>query len=147
MAVAGALAKEGAKSIVIANRTLPRAERLSRVVRERYPNLQTACFSFREAEKMLNRFDWVVQATSVGLRAGDPSPLGLKAAQKGTWVVDLIYHRKTAFLQEAEKRNLPYLDGLGMLLHQGAISFERWTDMSAPLAAMKRAMRDGLSSR
>jgi shikimate dehydrogenase len=107
--------------------------------------LERTCLSFREAEKRHSRFDWVIQATSVGLKPGDPSPLSLKGLDPSAWVVDLIYHRKTAFLKEAEKRGLSSLNGLGMLLHQGAISFEHWTGKPAPLSAMKKALAEGLT--
>ena len=93
------------------------------------------------------RCDWVIQATSIGLKPEDISPLSLEGARKTTFVVDLIYHRETAFLKEASRNRLPSLDGVGMLLHQGALSFEYWTGRKAPLAIMRKALLEHLASR
>jgi shikimate dehydrogenase len=88
----------------------------------------------------------VVQATSLGLEIGDPSPFSLARARKTSFVVDLIYHRETAFLREARRRRLPSLGGVGMLLHQGALSFEYWTGQKAPVSVMRKALLDRLVS-
>jgi shikimate dehydrogenase len=62
-------------------------------------------------------------------------------------VVDLIYHRRTAFLTQAHRRHLTNLDGTGMLLHQGALAFERWTGRKAPLEIMRKALTRALRDR
>jgi len=98
----------------------------------------------REAERRLCEVDLVVQATPMGLHSGDPSPLSLRAARRGTLAVDLIYHRPTAFLLEARRRGLKALDGSGMLIHQGALSFSYWTGKRAPLSVMAKAFKAGL---
>ena len=139
-AVAAALAGEGVRGFCVANRTFSRAEELVRSLRRRHRRLDAACASLKEAEKLLPDCDWVIQTTSVGLHKGDPSLLPLKGARKGVWVVDLIYHRRTAFLEEAKRRGIFCQNGLGMLLHQGALSLERWTGRSAPLAVMEKAL-------
>ena len=46
----------------------------------------------------------------------------------------------TQFLQEAEKRGAKTLDGLGMLVYQGAIGFKLWTGLDAPVKIMKKAL-------
>jgi shikimate dehydrogenase len=139
-AVGYALASSGVKSLLIANWDAREAKGLRDILRQGFPKLPMEILSLKEGEKALADCDWIVQATSVGLKEGDPSPVSLKKARPGTWVVDLIYHRDTNFLKEAKKRNLPSQNGLGMLLHQGARSFELWTGQRAPLADMKRAL-------
>ncbi len=146
-AVAGALAGSGVLGFQIANRSSRRASQLVRALRGKFKRLEVGAVSIREAEKLLPQFDWVVQATSVGLKHGDPSPLSLKAASPSTWIVDLIYHRETSFLKEARGRRLPRLGGLGMLLHQGALSFSRWTGKKAPLKVMENVLLHSLGSR
>ena len=49
---------------------------------------------------------------------------------------------QTAVLARAEARGLQTIDGLGMLLHQGAIAFEMWTGMKPPLDVMRAALKD-----
>ena len=146
-AVAGALAQSGVKSLSIANRSSRRATLLRQKLKKGYHRLETATLSLSEAERSLGRFDWVIQATSTGLKKGESSPLALRQARRSMWVVDLIYHRETAFLKEARERGLPRLGGLGMLLHQGALSFSLWTGRKAPLRIMERALRVQLSKR
>ena len=145
-AVAGALARSGVKEMGVVNRSSGRAEGLIRSLRKRYSRLDADCLSLKEAGKYLSGCDWVIQATSVGLKKGDPSPLSLEKAGPSTWVIDLIYHRETDFLKAAKVRRLPRLNGVEMLLHQGALSFEKWTGRKAPLGVMRRALLRRLGS-
>ena len=145
-AVSGALARSGVKGLFIVNRSFARAAHLAKLLSKRYPPLQTGVLPTWEGEFKLNQCDWVVQTTPVGLERGDPSPFKLERARPGTLAVDLIYHRETAFLKAGRKQGLPTLGGLGMLLNQGAISFEYWTGQKAPLSVMRKALREGLVS-
>ena len=146
-AVAGALARSGVKGFYVANRSEQRGIRLVKSLQTRYRYLELESGSVKGAEKLLPRCDWVIQATSVGLKKGDPSPLSLKAARPSTLAVELIYHRETTFLKEARERRLTHLGGLGMLLHQGALSFERWSGKKAPLKVMRKVLLHSLGSR
>ena len=69
------------------------------------------------------------------------------APHPGMQVVDLAYHpdgRETALIAAARGVDChPCVDGLDVLLAQGAASFERWTGDAAPLAAMEMALRGG----
>ncbi|HEY5037822.1 MAG TPA: shikimate dehydrogenase [bacterium] len=139
-AVAGALVKSGVRKIYVANRSSSRVIGLVKSIRKKRPRLELALVSLREAEKYVSRCDWVIQATSLGLKKEDPSPLSLERARPGTLAIELIYHRETAFLREAQKRRLLPLGGWGMLLHQGALSFEYWTGKKAPLKVMRKTL-------
>lgn len=139
-AVAEALAGSGVRDLFIANRSSGRAEYLAQLLLKRHPNQNVGAVSLKEGERLLGRCDWVVQSTTLGLKAEDPSPLSLKNARTTTLAVDLVYHRSTAFLSEARRIHLPYLDGTGMLLHQGALSFEYWTGRKAPLKVMRNIL-------
>ncbi len=146
-AVAGALAQSGVKEFYIANRSPERAAQLVRILLKHYPSLKIGTVSLKEGENILTRCDWVVQATAVGLKEKDTSLISLKGARKETLVIDLIYHRETNFLKEAHRRRLPNLSGIGMLLHQGALSFECWTGEKAPLTVMHKVLMNHLASR
>lgn len=145
-AVAGALALSGVKKVYLIDKSEDRALNLSRLIRN-YRSIQAIAISIKESKKVLKGCDWIIQATTVGLKPGDPNPISLKGAQSRAWVLDLIYHRKTAFMKEAEAKGLSCFDGLGMLLNQGALSFEYWTGRPAPLNVMAGALRRGISSR
>ncbi len=118
------------------NRTRARAEALARAFGARVADLTAA----READLLVN-------ATSVGL--GDPkaTPLPAEFFPERGFAVDLVYRpRKTRFLQEAEARGLVPVDGVGMLLWQGALAFELWTGKAAPIEVMRRVLDDALGS-
>ena len=90
----------------------------------------------------------MVQATSATL-GSNPDALQFAASlpidvlPQGAAVVDMVYEpRKTSVLARAEERGLPIVDGLGMLLHQGAIAFEMWTGFEPPLDVMRAALND-----
>ena len=89
----------------------------------------------------------VVNATSVGL---DPSTsrrdvleaLSLEAIGPPPVVVDLVYgQHPTALTAWARDGGSTVVDGLEVLVRQGALSLERWTGREAPLAAMRAALR------
>jgi shikimate dehydrogenase len=88
----------------------------------------------------------LVNCTAVGLR--DPGAtfknLPLTSDQLGQYacVVDLVYRDGgTELLHQAERRGSRCVDGLEILVRQGARSFEIWTGRTAPLDAMRRAAR------
>lgn len=91
--------------------------------------------------------DLVVNATSVGMGA-DALPLDPALLHAGQVVADLVYHPlDTALLQAARRRGCTTVDGLGMLVHQAALAFERWTGHPAPVAAMRAAAEAELARR
>ena len=92
--------------------------------------------------KVIQEVDLVVNATSVGLAEGDSLGLGPKLFSARQHVYDTIYRpAETELLRAAERAGAKVANGLSMLLHQGAKSFEIWTGRKAPLAVMRRALR------
>jgi shikimate dehydrogenase len=87
----------------------------------------------------------LVNATSIGLAKGD-SLEALPLPDTGT-VVDLVYGREpTELVRWAERRGARAIDGLEILVRQGARSFERWTGRPAPVDTMRRAVSSPVSS-
>ena len=89
----------------------------------------------------------LVNCTSVGLH--DPAatfkelPLNADDIGRYACVVDLVYRDGgTELLRAAERRGCRCVDGLEILVRQGARSFQIWTGRSAPLDVMRRAARD-----
>ena len=88
--------------------------------------------------------DLLVQTTSVGLH-GEPFPFSLEGISERALVVDIIFNpRETAFLREGKKLGCRTLNGLGMLLHQGALAWEFWLGGQAPIEAMQRGLKEQL---
>ncbi|HEX5619804.1 MAG TPA: shikimate dehydrogenase [Solirubrobacteraceae bacterium] len=88
--------------------------------------------------------DIVINCTSVGLSdpAGTFKALPLQADElgAGSLVVDMVYRAGgTQLLEAARTRGASVVDGLEILVNQGAASFERWTGMEAPREAMRVA--------
>ena len=85
--------------------------------------------------------DCLVNCTPVGME----DPEELPADPEGfDVVVDLVYQRGgTALLRRAREAGARTVDGLEVLVRQGALSFERWTGAEAPLDAMRRGARGG----
>jgi shikimate dehydrogenase len=129
-AAAWALASAGA-DVAVWNRTSERAQALAGELGVR-------------AVAAAEPADIVVNATSVGLH--DPAatfkalPVEADELGAGSLVVDMVYRAGgTRFLDAARRRGARVVDGLEVLVAQGAASFERWTGMEAPREAMREA--------
>jgi shikimate dehydrogenase len=92
------------------------------------------------------RADLLVNCTPVGMN-GDPAefkqlPLEADEIAMYTCVVDFVYsHADTPLVAAAKARGVPVVDGLDLLVGQGALSFERFTGVAAPIDAMCAAAR------
>jgi shikimate dehydrogenase len=129
-----ALLGAGADDVMVWNRTPERAVRL------------TAELGGRPVSRA-EPANVVVQCTSVGLTDdADPFkvlPLETDTFGAGICVVDLVYRADgTAFLAAARSRGSDVVDGLEVLVGQGARSLERWTGRSAPRSVMRRAVTE-----
>lgn len=89
----------------------------------------------------------IVNSTSVGLRGEDPFeelPLSPRGFGPGQTIVDMVYGGEpTALLAAAEAAGATTVDGVEVLVRQGALSFRIWTGREAPLDAMRVAARGG----
>jgi len=91
--------------------------------------------------------DLLVNATSIGLYPDTEAmpPVDLSGARPGMLVSDAVFNLpETRLLAAARRRGLAVLDGLSMLVYQGAIGFRLWTGQEAPVAVMKQALRAAL---
>jgi shikimate dehydrogenase len=88
-------------------------------------------------------YDLVVNTTRLGLDPGDPMPLDLARLSRVSAVMDLVYLPKpTPFVAAARNLGIRATDGIEMLVHQGAVSFERWWDKKPSLEAMRSSVMD-----
>jgi shikimate dehydrogenase len=84
----------------------------------------------------------LVNATSAGLKPGDPLPIDLGAIPAPAAVYDMIYNpAETALLAAARARQVPAANGLSMLVHHGARALEIWTGREVPVGAMAAAAK------
>lgn len=121
-AVIAALIEAGIPEIRIANRTRLRAEALQADFGARVVVYDWLC-----AGDMLQGAALVINATSLGMTGKPDLRLPLDQLEVGAVATDLVYTPlMTPFLIEAQSRGAHIVNGLGMLLHQGAPGFERW---------------------
>ncbi len=107
-------------------------------------NTQLEIHPWSEIRGVLERADLVIDCTPIGLAHHDEETMTdtipLDAVRRDAWVASLVYHRPTVLLERARERGHPTLDGRGMLVHQGARAFAIWTNMPAPVDAMRHAL-------
>ncbi|MCM8795806.1 MAG: shikimate dehydrogenase, partial [Candidatus Omnitrophica bacterium] len=94
------------------------------------------------AELKITESNLLVNATPVGMKKNDPCLIDEKLIHKDILIYDLIYNPpQTKLLKLAQAKGAKFSNGLGMLLYQGALSFEIWTDKKAPLTIMRQALK------
>lgn len=121
-AIISALLSDGAPEIRLTNRTRSRAEFLAGEFGAR-----VKVVDWLHAEDALDGVATVVNTTSLGMTGQPPLQFSLKRAPKTAMVNDIVYSPlMTPLLEEAQSRRMRWVDGLGMLLHQGRPGFEAW---------------------
>jgi shikimate dehydrogenase len=135
-------AMDGAARVIVANRTPARIDPIAHEVRSTKTEFLALNLNAEDIRKVIHEVDLVVNATSVGLEAGDSLGLGADLFSPKLHVYDTIYRpAETELLHIAASAGAKVANGLSMLLHQGAKAFEIWTTRKAPLAVMRRALR------
>jgi len=136
-----------ARELTILNRTPEKAEvlsnRISVTTGKRVRWMKLCNDLLVEA---LGEADILINATSVGMYPSDSeTPVDRSLLRRDLVVFDLVYNPlKTRLLREAESVGARTIDGLTMLVHQGAASFEIWTETKPPVAIMMKAALEDL---
>jgi shikimate dehydrogenase len=122
--VLGPLLDERPAEMVIANRTVGRADELRKLFAAGTP-VPISSSGFEDLQG--RRFDVLINGTSASLQ-GETLPLPESVLAPGCWCYDMVYAaRPTPFMRWAEARGAAGVaDGLGMLVEQAAVSFEIW---------------------
>ncbi len=138
-AVVWALAREGAE-VEVWNRTPERAERLCAEL-----GGAPIAHSGAAAAPEQAAYELIVNTTTVGLEGGDPFtelPLAADRFPAGQTVVDMVYgDAPSQLLAAAEAAGASIVDGIEILVQQGALSLQIWTGREAPLDVMRAAAR------
>lgn len=138
-AVAYTLEQEGAE-ISIANRSLPRAHELA-------TSVGGMGYCLCDLEKLVLQADIIINATSVGMRENDARLFDGRLLKSNQAVFDIVYNRDTKLLQDARAAGSVAIDGVMMLVYQGAKALEIWTGKKAPVDVMEGAVREALAGR
>lgn len=146
-AIAFSLVRRGVK-LTIANRTASKALELAAAIKRGVEvDVKQVGISRRELTKAIKQVDILINATTVGMYPNiNRTLVTAKMMHRGLIVNDIVYEPlQTRLLREAKKAGARTVTGLGMLVHQGALSLEIWAGKQAPVkvmaAAAKRELR------
>ncbi|MFH1860921.1 MAG: shikimate dehydrogenase [bacterium] len=142
-AIGHALLQERIRMLIFCNRTISKANEMARSFETQTQGAFVASMGITDNRAEIIRADILINATSVGMKQNDPLLIDPAWIRKGQVVCDIIYSPpQTLLLQKAKKRGAKTINGLGMLVHQGALSFEIWTGCPAPVEIMRKAILD-----
>ena len=149
-AIAWQCAVENCERLVLVNRTHEKAEALAGRLRRFFtgprvlgPAARLQAIAWEEAalRAQLADIDLIVNATPLGMNTSDPSPIPARLLAPHHMVFDAVYAAsKTSLLRAANEAGSRGVNGLSMLLHQGALAFQIWFDREAPIDAMRQAL-------
>ena len=135
------LASEGGAELFLVNRTVSKAEAVAREIAQRFPDVRCQLGYPGDA------VDLVLNATSLGLKSGDPLPFDERQfpLSRATAAYDMIYRpAETPFLSAARAAGCRTANGVGMLLYQGVKALEIWTGRPAPVSVMRAALLENI---
>jgi len=149
-AIAWQCAVENCERLVLVNRTGEKAKALADRLESFFagprvlgPVARLEAVPWDEAalRAQLAHVDLLVNATPLGMNPSDPSPIPTRLLAPHHMVFDAVYGpSRTSFLRAADQAGARGVNGLSMLLHQGALSFSIWFDREAPIDAMRAAL-------
>ncbi len=138
-----------AAHLTIVNRDVARAEALKDRAARYLRGMEVATISLDQgAEEAIRSADLVVNATSLGMKPDDESPMPVEWLHAGLTVYDMVYcAAPTALLEGATAHGARAVSGLGMLVAQGALAIDIWAESAqarAPRAIMRAAAEQAL---
>ena len=146
-AIAYALAQQ-ASSLNVINRSATKAKDLVTWLRRKFSiDVTYATVSSKLLPALVKKADIVVNASSMGMHGVTDPPVEAAWLRPNQWVFDIVYKPlQTRLLEIADKAGAKRVNGLDMLLNQGACSFELWNGKKAPIFEMRKAMTQNLSA-
>lgn len=137
------LAQAGTQRVALANRTVERAQSLLDDLSPYLGDMRTTVIHTADEMRVVaESVTLIVNCTSLGMTPQiDTTPWPSDALLRADQIVyDLVYNpTETHLLRQAQAAGARPIGGLGMLIWQGALAFERWTGMRAPIAVMRAA--------
>jgi len=146
-----ALSRAKVATLIIANRTLERAQRLADLAHSADTEGIAIPLDGKDLTEAAGAADLIVNCTTIGMSHGPDeagSPLPAESITSTVLVNDLVYNPlETPLLKAAAQAGATCLGGILMLVYQGAASFEMWTGRDAPVAVMLEAATKAMASR
>jgi len=142
-AIATTCAMHRVPQLVIVNRSADKLDTLLPRLRAHAPQteIESATFDDPRLPGLVSACDLVVNATSVGLKPGDPPVVPAGCLRAGQFVNDTIYQPSvTPLMDLAASLGCRTANGLPLLLHQGILAFQHWFPATRPDASMRAAL-------
>lgn len=140
-AIAAQCARAGVGRLILVNRTVAKIEPLVKRLQSEGVEAVALGLDDPTLESFARSSELIVNTSSLGLKADDPSPLPATCFSPGQCVFDSIYQPpRTRFLDRADAAGARIANGGGMLLHQGVAAFRFWFPGSDPEAAMRAGL-------
>jgi shikimate dehydrogenase len=140
-AIATQLNQEGCDQLYLSNRTVAKVDELAKNLSQTSTYVHTLGNSVAELGEVAEKVEIIINATSMGMKEGDDLPFPEEYLRASHRVYDAIYNPpKTELLKSAEAKGAMVANGLSMLIHQGAVSFEIWTGKRPDTALMREAI-------
>lgn len=146
--LAVSLAAAGAARLAIVNRSVEKGNRLKSLLEGTFTGCTIKVFAPDDEEilTLQSESQLIVNATSVGMANNPGQPIRIDRIGRGQLVFDAIYDPvETEFLAAAKKYDAKTLNGINMLLYQGAASWRIWTGLPAPVAEMAAALKSEIN--
>jgi shikimate dehydrogenase len=142
-----ALADQGATAVIVLNRTVERAQALVTSLQPKLRSTDLMWGKLEEAaEPVTGPWRVVINATSLGHHGSAPR-IHPSWYSPDSVAIELAYNPpETEFMVAARKAGARAENGLGMLLHQAALAFERWTGQAPPMGVYEAAVRGRIAA-
>jgi shikimate dehydrogenase len=141
------LVSQGVSEVIISNRTYARARRLVQSILENFPATSALAIRLQTESlaKICARADILINATTTAWMSESFQAIAPIAFRSSMMVCDLTYNPPvTPFLKIASHTGCKTMNGVGMLLHQGALAFRIWSGQQAPLSVMRAALEKAI---
>ena len=148
-AIVVALALAGVRMICIANRTVSRAVALATDLSEKTGvSIYGIGLDDSKLSDAVGTSQLIVNTASTSMDVSHPLLIDPEWLEPQSIVYDIVYTPpETRLLRAAAEKDCHTIGGLGMLVHQGAIAFERWTGINPPVEIMRQALQDAFDQK
>ncbi len=137
--------RNGCLELWIGNRSWKNLQDLLAILSQTKTEAVVKGFDLSDPPTDLPETGILINATSLGLKKGDPPPISLPKFSQRLKVLDMVYNPpETQLLRDAGKRGMAAANGLSMLVWQGARSLEIWTGRKIPAEEMSTAVSRAL---
>lgn len=137
-AIAVQAAIEKCPQLTLSNRTVGKLDSIAEKIRRLHPDCDLRLIDNSESELASVKADLIINSTSLGMKEDDPLPFPASAIQPTQVFYDAVYSPPvTSLLKVAKAAGCKVANGQGMLVYQGALSYEMWLQSEPNILLMR----------